>query len=143
MSSPVRGADGPLGYAPRWARTAESGRAELRTPMTARESPRDFKPPLVVMSLRKTVSPQEMAPSIFAAVGRLVGVMILPARRGVFGFLWLTPPRGLPPNLLAIRAAVRLRWLRTGRRSRRPRPCHSALRRWPTMRATQPMGSMR
>src|SRR5262245_46084447 len=99
MSSPVRGADGPLGYAPRWARTAESGRAELRTPMTARESPRDFKPPLVVMSLRKTVSPQEMAPSIFAAVGRLVRVMILAAAAGVLGFLWLTAPRGVPPQL--------------------------------------------
>jgi hypothetical protein len=88
MSSPVRGADGPLGYAPRWA----------RTPTTARESPRDFRPPLVVMSLRKTVSPQKMVPSIFAAMGRLVRVMILVAA-GVLGFLWLTAPRGVQPQL--------------------------------------------
>lgn len=104
MSSPVRGAAGPLGYAPRWARTTESGRAgtafdaKLRTSTTARESPRDFRPPLVVMSLRKTVSPQEMVPSTFAAVGRLVRVMIL-AAAGVLGFLWLTAPRGVPPQL--------------------------------------------
>src|SRR5712671_5264739 len=98
MSTPVRGADGPLGYAPRWAQTAKSGRADtaldakLRTPATAQESPQDFRPPLVVMSLQETVSPQEMVPfedagsepeaarepaslypvktSIFAAVGR-------------------------------------------------------------------------
>src|SRR5712671_6670437 len=125
MSTPVRGANGPLGYAPRWARTAESGRADTaldakrRTPTPLQES-QDFRPPLVVMSLRKTVSPQEMVPfedagsepeaarepaslypvktSIFAAVGRLVRVMIL-AAAGALGFLWLTAPRGAPPQL--------------------------------------------
>jgi hypothetical protein len=125
MSTPVRGANGPLGYAPRWARTAESGRADTaldakrRTPTPLQES-QDFRPPLVVMSLRKTVSPQEMVPfedagsepeaarepaslypvktSIFAAVGRLVRVMIL-AAAGALGFLWLTAPRGAPPPL--------------------------------------------
>jgi hypothetical protein len=149
MSTPVRGADGPLGYAPRWARTTKSGRADtaldvkLRTPTTAQES-QDFRPPLVVMSLQETVSPQEMVPfedagsepeaatarepashrdrrltrpsgtqqvparaspplyplktSIFASVGRLVSVMIL-AAAGALGFLWLTAPRGAPPQL--------------------------------------------
>src|SRR5262245_2048664 len=127
MSTPVRGAYGPLGYAPRWARAAESRRADTaldakrRTPTPVQESPQDFRPPLVVMSLRKTVSPQEMVPfedagsepeaaaarepaslypvkTSFAAVGRLVRVMIL-AAAGALGFLWLTAPRGAPPQL--------------------------------------------
>jgi hypothetical protein len=127
MSTPVRGADGPLGYAPRWARTAESGRADTvrdakrRTPTPVQESPQDFRSPLVVMSVRETISPQEMVPfehagsgpevaaarepaslytvktSIFAAVRRLVSVMIL-AAAGALGFLWLTAPRA-PPQL--------------------------------------------
>ncbi len=151
MSTPVRGANGPLGYAPRWARTAESGRADTaldakrRTPTPLQES-QDFRPPLVVMSLRKTVSPQEMVPfedagsepeaarepaslyavktSIFAAVGRLVRVMIL-AAAGALGFLWLTAPRGAPPPLASNPGGGEV------------------ASRWATMRATQPMGSMR
>jgi hypothetical protein len=66
MSTPVRGADGPLGYALRWAQTAESGRtapdAKRRSSTPVQESPQDFRPPLTVMSLRETVSPQEMVP---------------------------------------------------------------------------------
>jgi hypothetical protein len=129
MSTPVRGADGPLGFALRWARTAESGRADTaldakrRTPTPVEESPQDFRPPLTVMSLRETVSPQEMVPfehagsqpeaaaarraspplylaktSIFASVGRLVSVMIL-AAAGALGFLWITAPSQVPPQL--------------------------------------------
>jgi hypothetical protein len=62
MSTPVRGAEGPLGYAPRWALTAESVRADTaldakrRTPTPVQESLQDFRPPLAVMSLRETVS---------------------------------------------------------------------------------------
>jgi len=125
MSAPVRGADGPLGYAPRWARTAESGRpdtaldARRRAPAPAQQSPQDFRPPLVVRSLRETVSPLEMVPfedagseleaaaarepypaktSIFASVRRLVRVMFLTVA-GALGFLWITAPRGAPPQL--------------------------------------------
>ena len=55
MSTPVRGADGPLGYAPRWARTA-SGRADMAlesrgrsgTPVQDPENPGTFYPRLDV-----------------------------------------------------------------------------------------------
>ncbi len=56
MSTPVRGADGPLGYAPRWARGSGSGRADTALDSRARSStpvqelPQDLKPPRVVTS---------------------------------------------------------------------------------------------
>jgi hypothetical protein len=57
MSTPVRGADGPLGYAPRWARsgsgradTAQEGRGRGATP----ELPRDLRSPRIVMPPRET-----------------------------------------------------------------------------------------
>ncbi len=191
MSTPVRGADGPLGYAPRWARGSESGRADTaldsrtRSSTPVQELPQDLKPPRVVMSPRDVVTGRDVAsardtvsardtlpladaafepgaepepashwdtkPSrapvaapaaapdtlwkrkkrpvvfegdaalrelrtrlasapdqtpepplyqaktpIFAAVARLVGVMVL-AAVGALGFLWITSPRGAPP----------------------------------------------
>src|SRR6266849_380201 len=193
MSTPVRGADGPLGYAPRWARGSASGRADTaldgreRSSTPVQELPLDLKPPRVVTSPREAVSgrdigrgpdivsardaapladaafeldaePPKESPShwdtklarapatvpaaapdtlwkrkkrpvvfegdaalrelrsrlasapdqtpepplyqaktpIFAAVARLVGVMVL-AAVGALGFLWITSPRGAPP----------------------------------------------
>src|SRR6266849_3778491 len=66
MSTPVRGADGPLGYAPRWARGSGSGRAETALDGRARSStpveelPQDLKPPRVVTSPREAVSGRDM-----------------------------------------------------------------------------------
>src|SRR5713101_2298460 len=193
MSTPVRGADGPLGYAPRWARGSGSGRADTaldgraRSSTPVQELPQDLKPPRVVTSPREAVSERDIgsgrdllsardtaplldaalelgvepprepashwdtkfsrapgtvqasapdtlwkrkkrpvvfegdaalrelrsrlasAPDqtpepplyqaktpIFAAVARLVGVMVL-AAVGALGFLWITSPRGAPP----------------------------------------------
>jgi hypothetical protein len=54
MSTPVRGADGPLGYAPRWARTA-SGRADMasesrgRSTAPVQDLPQDLRPARIVM----------------------------------------------------------------------------------------------
>lgn len=70
MSTPVRGADGPLGYAPRWARTG-SGRAEMAldsrggsaTPVPA--LPQDLRPARLVMppvSSREAVASREAVP---------------------------------------------------------------------------------
>src|SRR5215470_17343470 len=62
MSTPVRGADGPLGYAPRWARASGSGRADTPLDSRARSStpvqelPQDLKPPRIVTSPRDAVS---------------------------------------------------------------------------------------
>src|SRR5262249_7146158 len=62
MSTPVRGADGPLGYAPRWARGSASGRADTapdgraRSSMPVQELPQDLKPPRAVTSLPETGS---------------------------------------------------------------------------------------
>jgi hypothetical protein len=197
MSTPVRGADGPLGYAPRWARAAGSGRADTafdsraRSATPVQELPQDLKPPRIATSPREAVSgrdapgrdlisARETAPlsddaafeldieppaepasrwetkpsrapasspasapdtlwkrkkrpvvfegdaalrelrsrlasapdqapeppmyqvktPIFAAVVRLVGVMIL-AAVGALGFLWITSPRGVPPQQVA------------------------------------------
>ena len=72
-------------------RQPRRARVLVRRPRALWVEVRDFRPPLVVMSLRKTVSPQEVVPSIFAAVGRLVRVMIL-AAAGALGFLWFTAP---------------------------------------------------
>src|SRR5215472_6600107 len=195
MSTPVRGADGPLGYAPRWARgsgsgrdTAFDGRARSSTPvqdlpqdlrriaMPPREAvsapdndaARDFfsssetaetapladaafeagaeaasepaprweaklprasatvQPPgldslwkrrkrsdvfegdAAMRELRtRLASAPDQTPEpplyqaktpIFAAVVRLVGVMVL-AAAGALGFLWITAPRGAPPQV--------------------------------------------
>jgi len=203
MSTPVRGADGPLGYAPRWARASGSGRADtpldsrVRSSTPAKELPQDLKPPRVVASPREAVSGRvpvsaretmplvsaretaplaeaplerdaappaepashretkpsrapatvpasapdtlwkrkkrpvvfegdaalrelrsrlasapEQAPEpplyqaktpIFAAVVRLAGVMVL-AAVGALGFLWITSPRGAPPQQVASKA---------------------------------------
>jgi hypothetical protein len=54
MSTPVRGADGPLGYAPRWARTG-SGRADMasesrgRSTAPVQDLPQDLRPGRIVM----------------------------------------------------------------------------------------------
>src|SRR5215471_18259820 len=188
MSTPVRGADGPLGYAPRWARGSGSGRADTafdgraRSSTPVQELPDDLRPPRIAMSdpeavsVRDLISTRETAPladaafeagaeapsepaphwdaklprasaavqppatdslwkrkkrsdvfegdaalrelrsrlasapdqtpepplyqaktPIFAAVVRLMGVMVL-AAAGALGFLWITAPRGAPPQ---------------------------------------------
>src|SRR5229473_4054036 len=67
MSTPVRGADGPLGYAPRWARGSESGRADTaldsrtRSSTPVQELPQDLKPPRVVTSPRDVVTGRDVA----------------------------------------------------------------------------------
>jgi hypothetical protein len=62
MSTPVRGADGPLGYAPRWARSG-SGRADTAVEGKGRsavpELPRDLRSPRVAMPARETVPLRE------------------------------------------------------------------------------------
>ena len=179
MSTPVRGADGPLGYAPRWARTTGSGRGDtasdtrVRGSAPVQELPQDLRPPRIAMpppetspwdaaspdaplessggasdepaphrdtklsrtpltaqapepnwkrkkraavfegdaALRELRSRLASAPDqtpepplyqtrtpIFAAVVRLLGVMVL-AAAGALGFLWLTGPRGAPPQV--------------------------------------------
>ena len=178
MSTPVRGADGPLGYAPRWARTTGSGRGDTASDTRVRsapvqELPQDLRPPRIAMpppetspwdaaspdaplessggasdepaphrdtklsrtpltaqapepnwkrkkraavfegdaALRELRSRLASAPDqtpepplyqtrtpIFAAVVRLLGVMVL-AAAGALGFLWLTGPRGAPPQV--------------------------------------------
>ena len=194
MSTPVRGADGPLGYAPRWARAPGSGRADTALDSRAKSStpvqelPQDLRPPRIVTSPRDAISGRdllseretapladappeldvelpaepashwEMTPSrapasvqasapdtlwkrrkrpvlfegdaalrelrsrlasapdqtpepplyeaktpIFAAVVRLVGVMVL-AAVGALGFLWITSPRGAPPQQVAAKS---------------------------------------
>jgi len=63
MSTPVRGADGPLGYAPRWARG--SGRIDTafdargRSSTAVQELP-DLKPPRVAIPPREAVSAREI-----------------------------------------------------------------------------------
>src|SRR5215831_11984198 len=179
MSTPVRGADGPLGYAPRWARTTGSGRGDtasdtrVRGSAPVQELPQDLRPPRIAMpppetspwdaaspdaplessggasdepaphrdtklsrtpltaqapepnwkrkkraavfegdaALRELRSRLASAPDqtpepplyqtrtpIFAAVVRLLGVMVL-AAAGALGFLWITGPRGAPPQV--------------------------------------------
>ncbi len=74
MSTPVRGADGPLGYAPRWARGSASGRADTadgreRSSTPVQELPLDLKPPRVVTSPREAVSGRDIGrgPDIVSA----------------------------------------------------------------------------
>jgi hypothetical protein len=67
MSAPVREAEGPLSYAPRWARTPGGGNESnktARTPVPVRElAPEpDFVPPRIVMPLRNEPSVREAAP---------------------------------------------------------------------------------
>ncbi len=68
MSTPVRGPDGPLGYAPRWARMSGGGRAETAFQGEATRNvaavdelapQRDLKPPRVVMPLREGASARD------------------------------------------------------------------------------------
>src|SRR5262249_36389068 len=67
MSTPVRGADGPLGYAPRWARTTGSGRGDtasdgrVRGSAPVQELPQDLRPPRIAMPPPETVSPWDAA----------------------------------------------------------------------------------
>jgi hypothetical protein len=67
MSTPVRGADGPLGYAPRWAR-AGAGRADSaldgrgQGATSVQELPAETKPPRIAMPPRETIPPREAAP---------------------------------------------------------------------------------
>jgi hypothetical protein len=70
MSTPVRGADGPLGYAPRWARTA-SGRADMalesrgRSGTPVQDVPQDLRPARLVMTpvaSREAAAPREAVP---------------------------------------------------------------------------------
>jgi hypothetical protein len=70
MSTPVRGPDGPLGYAPRWARGSASGRADTTfdgravrssTPVQELTLPQDLTPPRVMMSSREAGSTRDIA----------------------------------------------------------------------------------
>ena len=68
MSTPVRGADGPLGYAPRWARTG-SRRADIALESGGRSAPavdlpQDLRPRLVMppVSPREAVASREAVP---------------------------------------------------------------------------------
>jgi hypothetical protein len=75
MSTPVRGADGPLGYAPRWARTG-SGRADMaaesrgRSATPLQDLPQDLRPARLVMP---PVPPREAAASREALSDREFG----------------------------------------------------------------------
>jgi hypothetical protein len=67
MSTPVRGADGPLGYAPRWAR-AGSGRADMaeegraRSATQVQELPQDLRTPRMVMPPREVLASRDAVP---------------------------------------------------------------------------------
>src|SRR5258707_13425590 len=62
MSTAVRGAEGPLGYAPRWARGSGPGRADTALDSPARSStpvqelPQDLRPPRIATSPPDAVS---------------------------------------------------------------------------------------
>src|SRR5215475_9090179 len=67
MRTPVRGAEGPLGYAPRWARagsgradTAREGRGRSATPV--QELPQDLRAPRMVMPPREAVASRDAVP---------------------------------------------------------------------------------
>src|SRR5215831_3724068 len=68
MSTPVRGAEGPLGYAPRWARGGGRNAAafDLRAapnllPVQELAPQQDLKPPRIAMPPRDTVSARDVA----------------------------------------------------------------------------------
>src|SRR5260370_35004891 len=67
MGTAGRGADGPLGYAPRWARGSGSGRADTALDSRARSStpvqelPQDLRPPRVVTSPRDVATGRDVA----------------------------------------------------------------------------------
>src|SRR5262249_9083445 len=68
MSTPVRGAEGPLGYAPRWARGGARNAAafDLRAapnllPVQELAPQQDLKPPRIAMPPRDTVSARDVA----------------------------------------------------------------------------------
>jgi hypothetical protein len=80
MSTPVRGADGPLGYAPRWARGSGAGRADaafdLRpgrssTPVQELTLQEDLKPPRVATSSFREAGSGRDAPSSLRDTGPL------------------------------------------------------------------------
>jgi hypothetical protein len=79
MSTPVRGADGPLGYAPRWARGSGSGRADpaldsrARSSVPVQELPQDLRPPRVVTSHRDAVTGRDVAAARDTAPARDAG----------------------------------------------------------------------
>lgn len=71
MSTPVRGPDGPLGYAPRWARGSGSGHADAAldvrgarssTPVQELTLPEDLKPPRAVTSAREPGTGRDIVP---------------------------------------------------------------------------------
>jgi len=68
MSTPVRGAEGPLGYAPRWARggghdTATFNNRTVPTPVPVQEltPQQDLPPPRIVMPARDTAPARDLA----------------------------------------------------------------------------------
>jgi hypothetical protein len=69
MSTPVRGPEGPLGYAPRWARVSGGGRANAAFGATRNVVPvqelapeQDLKPPRIAMPLRGSDSTRDVPP---------------------------------------------------------------------------------
>ncbi len=93
MSTPVRGADGPLGYAPRWAR-AGAGRAETafdgrgRSAASVQELPREMKPPRIAMPPREAPPLRQAAPPPDAP----------PPREIVSGRDFVSAPEATPPQ---------------------------------------------
>jgi hypothetical protein len=70
MSTPVRGPEGPLGYAPRWARVSGGGRANAASGAARNVAPvqelapeQDLKPPRVALPLRGSDSTRDVPPS--------------------------------------------------------------------------------
>jgi hypothetical protein len=70
MSTPVRGPDGPLGYAPRWARVSGGGRANaafgpkrsLVPPVQELAPEQDLKPPRIALPPRGSDSTRDVPP---------------------------------------------------------------------------------
>jgi hypothetical protein len=70
MSTPVRGPDGPLGYAPRWARVSGGGRANaafgpkrsLVPPVQELAPEEDLKPPRIALPPRGSDSTRDVPP---------------------------------------------------------------------------------
>src|ERR1700730_17126636 len=70
MSTPVRGPDGPLGYAPRWARVSGGGRANaacrpsgsLLPPVQELAPEEDLKPPRIALPPRGSDSTRDVPP---------------------------------------------------------------------------------
>jgi hypothetical protein len=135
MSTPVRGADGPLGYAPRWARASGSERADTALDSRARsatpvqELPQDLKPPRIVTSPRDAASTRDIASSTRdIASGRdhlSSGRETAPAPDAPFGLdaepaaepasHWDTKPSRAPATVQAQASAPDTHWKRKKR----------------------------